>query len=72
MDQGVRWIITKIQPFVLDTVQVGDDRQITGIKVWNTANKPKRKTWEAELTIRDLRTIAIKFVEVIEENQRPN
>jgi len=47
---------------------VADDRQITGIKVWNT--KGREKTWESELTIKDLRTIAIKFVELIEQNQR--
>ena len=49
---------------------VGDDRQITGINVWNTAKNSQRKTWQAELTITDLRTIAIKFAELIEQDQQ--
>jgi hypothetical protein len=38
--------------------------QITGIRVWNRYGMSK--TWEAELSIDDLRAIAFKFVELIE------
>lgn len=48
---------------------VGEDRKITGIQVWNKTNAGI-KTWHAELTINDLRTIAIKFVELIEQGHR--
>lgn len=44
-----------------------EDRQITGLRVWNT--KDKQITWQAELTINDLRTISIKFVELMEQEQ---
>ena len=45
------------------------DSEITGMKVWNT--KGGHRTWQAELTIDDLRTIAFKFVELIENNSKP-
>ncbi|RLS99128.1 MAG: hypothetical protein DWI15_00270 [Planctomycetota bacterium] len=48
---------------------VNEDRKIIGIQVWNKTNAGI-KTWQAELTINDLRTIAIKFVELIEQSQR--
>lgn len=42
----------------------GPDSAISGIKVWN---KYKGQiSWKAELTIADLRSIAFKFVELIE------
>ena len=44
------------------------DSQITGIKVWNIYEDKKgetrTKTWEAELSIADLRSIAFKFIEL--------
>jgi len=49
----------------------GLDMQITGVRLWNTvwdkAAECNRKTWQAELSIADLRAIAFKFVELIEE-----
>jgi hypothetical protein len=47
------------------------DSRITGIVVWNT-NKDGHRTWQAELTIDDLRAIAFKFVELIENNGTPS
>ena len=43
-----------------------DQREITGIQVWNC--RGNEKTWEAELSIDDLRAIAFKFVGLIEQN----
>ena len=40
---------------------------ITGIKVWNT--KSGKKTWQAELSLDDLRTIVMKFIELIESDK---
>jgi HEPN pEK499 p136 len=42
--------------------------QITGIKVWNINNSGK-KTWQAELSLDDLRTIVLKFIELIESDK---
>lgn len=43
-----------------------DERsQITGLTIWNT--RGRTKTWEVRLTIADLRAIAFKFVELMEE-----
>ncbi len=49
-----------------------EESQITGIKVWNT--RGGQKTWQAELTIDDLRAIALKFVELMEQEgcKEPN
>jgi len=40
------------------------NRQVDGIKVWN--NKNNQKSWEAQLSIADLRCLAFKFIELIE------
>lgn len=60
--------------FIAETA--GTNEIITGIKVWNTIEvekteegkktKVRRKTWEATLSIQDLRTIVFKFIEMIE------
>ena len=42
------------------------DSVISGIKVWNTIGR--RRTWQAELSIADLRAIAFRFIELIESN----
>ncbi len=54
--------------FVADT-----DSVITGIRLWNsiTRNGRKSKTWQTELSIADLRTIAFKFIELIEGSKKP-
>jgi len=45
-----------------------NNKQITGLRIWNNAggDSLKRKNWEAELSIADLRSIAINFIELIE------
>ena len=48
---------------------VNEAHEITGIQVWNTTNAGT-KSWQTELTNNDLRTIAIKFVDLIEKGQR--
>lgn len=42
--------------------------QLTGLKIWNHEGGKKHNptNWEAELSISDLRNIAIKFVELME------
>lgn len=42
--------------------------QLIGLKVWNHEGGKKQnpKNWEAELSIHDLRTIAFKFIELME------
>ena len=47
----------------------GPDKQICGIKVWNT-NRGEQ-TWEAELSLSDLRAIAFKFIELIVDKENP-
>ncbi len=42
----------------------GSNSTIVGIKVWNS-NRGKR-TWQAELSLADLRAIALKFIELID------
>jgi hypothetical protein len=46
----------------------GSDSQITGLKVWNTNHG--RKTWEAEMQISQLRSIVLKFIELLESGER--
>lgn len=41
------------------------DMQIVGIRVWNGPRN--NKTWQAELSIADLRSIAVNFIELIQE-----
>jgi hypothetical protein len=45
-----------------------DMKQITGLRIWNHegGNRRNGKNWEAELSIEDLRTIAFKFIELME------
>ena len=45
----------------------GPEQQINGIKVWNSHKG--HKTWQAELSISDLRAIAFKFIELIESDK---
>lgn len=44
-----------------------NDRHIIGVRVWN--GQSTNKTWEAKLSIDDLRAIAFKFVELIEQEK---
>jgi len=46
------------------------ERQITGLRVWNTFQRTERKTWEAELTLSDLRKIAERFTNLLLEDGR--
>lgn len=47
---------------------IADERSaITGLTIWNT-DKRGHRTWEATLMIDDLRSIALKFVELMEDN----
>lgn len=41
-----------------------DAGEIRGLKLWN--RRGRTTTWKAELTLNDLRTIALKFIELIE------
>jgi len=45
-----------------------DQNRLTGLRIWNHKNVRKKllKNWEAELSIEDLRTIALKFIELME------
>ena len=45
------------------------ENQIDGLRIWNT--KRGKKTWEAHLSLKELRLIAFKFVELIEQEQSP-
>ena len=41
---------------------------ISGLRLWNTPpRQPKVLTWKAELSLADLRTIAMKFIGLIED-----
>ena len=44
-----------------------ENSEIIGIKVWNK-NDNGEKTWQAKLSIDDLRSIAFKFIELIEKD----
>jgi hypothetical protein len=47
---------------------IGDGRkEIHLLSVWNTDPRTKRKTWEAELSVADLRKIAERFIEFLLE-----
>jgi hypothetical protein len=48
-------------------------KQITGLRIWNHkgGNWRNGKNWEAELSIEDLRTIAFKFIELMESEVNP-
>lgn len=52
----------------------GPDMQITGLTIWNSVEDRNtghnRRTWQAELTIADLRDIAFQFIELIEADVR--
>lgn len=43
-------------------------RQLTGLRIWNHERGDRRhgKNWEAELSIQELRSVAFKFIELIE------
>lgn len=45
-----------------------DQNQLTGLRIWNHEGGKKQnpKNWEAELSIENLRAIALKFVELME------
>ena len=48
---------------------IADDKnQLKGLRIWNHegGRSQNPKNWEAELSIQDLRTIALKFIELIE------
>lgn len=45
---------------------VGDGRNgISVIRVWNTNTRNGKRTWEAELSVSDLRGIAERFIDLI-------
>jgi hypothetical protein len=41
------------------------NQQIIGVRVWNTPPRSRKKTWEAELSMSDLRSIAERFTALI-------
>ena len=54
---------------------IADDKnQLTGLRIWNHKGDKSRnlKNWEAELSIQDLRTIAFKFIELMESKVNPS
>ena len=48
--------------------------QLIGLKIWNHegGNSRNPKNWEAALSIQDLRTIAFKFIELMESEVNPS
>lgn len=59
----VRYLRNAIAHFNIEFL-VDDHRQIRGLRVYNTARHGNR-TWDAELTLTDLRSIAERFTQLM-------
>jgi hypothetical protein len=48
--------------------------QLTGLRIWNyeRGSSANPKNWEAELSIKDLRSIAFRFIELMESQAEPS
>lgn len=66
LKQLMRMLRNSIAHFNVEFV-AQTEGQITGLKVWNT--KGGKKSWEAELSLDDLRTIVFKFIELIDPSK---
>lgn len=62
----IRYLRNSIAHFNLEFI-VDDHREIKGLRVWNTRQNRGQKTWEAELSLSDLRGIAERFSKVISD-----
>lgn len=63
LSQLVRYLRNAIAHFNIEFL-VDDHRHISGLRVWNTGRSGK-KTWDAELTLSDLRRIADHFTDLL-------
>lgn len=51
--------------------QADHQQTINGLRLWNCRNgRSGQKTWEAALTIGELREITMRFIDLIEGRQR--
>ena len=67
LNQLIRYLRNAIAHFNIEFI--GDNRnQLELLKVWN--NRGGVKTWEAELTVSDLRGIAKRFIELLLSKER--
>ena len=62
----VRFLRNAIAHFNLE-FEFEKDRSITGIKVWN--ERHNKRTWEAQLSLGDLKIITKKFVELLTDTK---
>lgn len=65
----IRYLRNAISHFNLRFL-TGSNEEITGLRVWNINDRlPQRpKTWEAELSLADLKAITLRFTELLENN----
>lgn len=52
-----------------DKSQPRGNREIVGLEVWNTPTGKKYKTWQANLTIDELKAIAYLFIDYLEKSR---
>ena len=65
----VRYLRNAIAHFNIEFIS-NSDRQISGVRLWNTDPRTNTKTWEAELNPEDLRNIAERFTDLILRESR--
>ena len=71
LNQLVRYLRNAIAHFNIQFIGDGQN-QICLLRVWNTDPRSRRKTWEAELSVDDLRKISNRFIDLLlnEHNQK--
>jgi hypothetical protein len=66
--QLVRYLRNAIAHFNVQFLYDGES-QIRGLRVWNEDEREKKKTWEAELSVNDIRGIADRFITLLETQE---
>lgn len=71
LNQLIRYLRNAISHFNVQFIGDGHN-EIRLLKVWNTNPRNGEKTWQAELSVSDLRKIAHMFSELLIEFRDPN
>lgn len=64
LNQFVKHLRNAIAHFNIEFI-ADASREITGLRLWNTARHNHKKTWEAELSLSDLRGFAERFTTLL-------
>jgi hypothetical protein len=64
----VRYLRNAVAHFNVEFT-VGENQQISGLKVWNYDPRRRRTTWKAELTLEQIEDITERFLDILRAEQ---